>query len=275
MTRRAVLGAFAVAAVAPGRTNGLMVGEPPDSPRARLDANRADSRWSGVASLFIAGSVYSAVLVASRFALTAAHVLRDNVDITLNLNLDGDLSHQIPIRSAQRHPRFRGLGNPPPIHDLALLELAHDAPPAAQRYAVSAGLPQAGARIELVGYGASGRGSRGVEVGQNAALKRHGAALVQHLPASDAAALWMYVFDYSARAVGGILPSGLAPGDSGSGAFVMAGDRAVLVGINTLTMRPAQASGPPFGYGTRAAGQWLPPQRSWLAESTQGAVAFA
>jgi hypothetical protein len=251
-----------------------MTGESPDGPRVRLDANRPESRWTGVASLFIEGSVYSAVLVASRFALTAAHVLRDNADITVNLNIDGDLSHQIGVRRTIRHPLFRGLGNPPPIHDLALLELAHDAPPSAQRYAVDLRVPPAGARIELVGYGASGRGSRGVEVGQNAALKRHGAAFVKHLPAGDPAAPWMYIFDFVAQQVSTVPPTWLAPGDSGSGAFVITAGRAVLVGINTLTMRAAQASGPMFGYGTRAAGQWMAPQQTWLSESTRGAIQF-
>jgi hypothetical protein len=260
-------------ALAPVRADALMVGEPPDSPRARLDANRADSIWSGVASLFIDGSVYSAVLVGARFALTAAHVLRDGSSITLNLNLDGDLTHQIAVARALRHPAFRGLGHPPPIHDLALLELAAEVPAIARRYPVSANAPAAGTEIELVGYGASGRGSRGVEVPQNAALKRHGRARLLRLPASDAAGAWMFMFDYSAPVDARIdRPTGLAPGDSGSGAFVRIDGEPVLAGINTLTMRPAGTIGPPFGYGTRGAGQLLSPQWQWLHEASAGAV---
>lgn len=252
-----------------------MVGEPPDSPRARLIPNRPDSPWSGVASLFIQSQIYSAVLVADRFALTAAHVLRDAAEITLNLNVDGDLSHQIAVRRAVRHPQFRGLGHPPPIHDLAVLELAEDAPASARRYPIAPDVPPDGTRIELVGYGASGSGSRGVEVRQNAALKRHGAARVRHLPPADEAAPWMYFFDYSARPVAGIAPTGLAPGDSGSGAFLLQSAGPALVGINTLTMRPAGLQGPAFGYGTRSAGQWIPPQRVWLIAATGGAVGIA
>ena len=251
-----------------------MVGEPPDSPRARLDANRADSPWSGVASLFIGGSVSSAVLIAPRFALTAAHVLRDGADITLNLNVDGDLSHQIPVRRAQRHPAFRGFSVPPPVHDLALLELTEPAPIAARRYPLSLRPPAAGDQLDVAGYGASGRGSQGVEVGANAALKRRGRIRVQRLEEQSVSRLpLLYFFDYSPSSV--TPPTGLAPGDSGSGAFRGERGGLVLVGINTITQRPATLQGPAFGYGTVGGGQVLAAQADWLRNAADGAVWLA
>ncbi|MCU0867684.1 MAG: trypsin-like serine protease [Planctomycetes bacterium] len=252
----------------------LMVGEPPDSPRARLDANRADSPWSGVASLFIGGSVSSAVLIAPRFALTAAHVLRDGADITLNLNIDGDLSHQIAVRRAQRHPAFRGFSVPPPVHDLALLELAEPAPVAARRYPLSLRPPAAGDQLDVAGYGGSGHGSRGVEVGANAALKRRGRITVQRLEEQTASRLpLLYFFDYTRSSA--TPPTGLGPGDSGSGVFRSERGEPVLVGINTITRRPATLQGPAFGYGTVGGGQVLAAQADWLRKEADGVLWLA
>src|SRR5262249_24482622 len=156
--------------------------EPPDSPMLRLDDNRKDSPFSGAVSLSTPSGVYSGVLVTRRHVLTAAHVIpQPEAELRVNFNLGGDLTHRVVASSHHRHPLFNGVGNHRGAYDLALVELASPAPDAARAYALAPHPPAIGQWLQLVGYGASGAGARGVEVGANPALRRLGSTQIREL----------------------------------------------------------------------------------------------
>lgn len=254
----------------------LMAGEPPDSPTARLDPNTADSPWTGVVSLSIRGNVYSGVLLTSRAVLTAAHLLPpDGVEIDVLFNVGADLSHRIAVTQVARHPAYRALNVNAGAHDLSLLTLARDAPATARRYPVATALPMPGIEIELVGYGASGRGSLGADVPANLALKRRGSNVIDQMVAPPDTpgrpALYTFRFDaptvtgprVASASLGNSRETGLARGDSGSGAFVRTAAGWRLFGINTQVMR-TDARAPLFAYGTIGLGQWVAAHLDWL-----------
>ena len=274
--RRNVAGALACALALPGRALALMAGDPPDTPIRRLDPNRADSPFASVGSITNGeGHVYSGVLVGARHVLTAAHVLpAEPMTLRFHLNIDGDLSSTLGVRRAFRHPGFKGFTPPYPPNDLALLELDADAPPIVHP-PIAPVAPMPGTIIELVGYGASGNGGKGATLPANAALKRHGENVIEHLlrlnPDDVQPALYLFTFHAPespprrvALSLGNLRETGLASGDSGSAAYCWLDGRRHLFGINTFVQQRANGAGPVFGFGTVGGGQLLTAHRDWL-----------
>jgi Trypsin-like peptidase domain len=267
--RRALLLGFAAAAGRPAAA--LMAGLPPDSPKARLDDNRAESPFSGVVSITGTG-VYSGVLLGRGHVLTAAHVLAERAtDMRVNLNLGGDLTHTLPVAAASRHPKYKGFtGNAPP-HDLAVLTLALPAPPQAHIAPIWNGPVAIGQQIVIVGYGGSGQGDRGVSVGANPALKRSGGNRIDQLMPAPPATSQVFVFSFDAppkpprsdgRSLGNAIETGLAPGDSGAPAFIAAGGRLFLFGICTFVAAKDPAT--VHRFGSLCGGQIITSERDWL-----------
>lgn len=258
----------------------LMAGNPPDSPIRRLDPNTASSPWSGVGSITGPAGVFSAVLIHSRFALTAGHVApADPAAIHFNLNIEDDLSHRIAISRPVHHPGFHGFNPQSPAFDLALLELAEPAPGNARIHPVLAVPPPPGTEIELVGYGASGPGAVGVTVPANAALKRVGTNRVDRLVGSEGGVPLVYLFSFDAPASGVRVKSastgndretGLASGDSGSPAFVRVRGQPHLAGINTFSARLPGQTGAQFTFGSQGGGQVLAAHLDWIRSVISG-----
>lgn len=272
--RHCLLGVLA--ATAAPNLRALMVGDPPDSPMRRIDANIAESPWSGVGSITGGGGVYTGTLIAPRVVITAAHVAPEvTTDLRFNLNIGGDLSHELRVKRSIRHPAFRGFSQDvPPAFDLALLELAEPAPPEARTYPFYFGVPKVDMPLTLVGYGASGNGSTGVAFSSNAAIKRVGANAIERLVGTNEGSAFplLYLFTFKRptsprKNSANANVSGLASGDSGSPAFVVVNGQPLLLGINTLTSRPPDANFPPFGFGTTCGGQVIAAHREWLRAS--------
>lgn len=254
-----------------------MAGRLPDSPLARIDANRADAPMACVASL-IGGGTYSAVCITPTFVLTAGHVAAKAADLFLCLNLGRDLSHRLAIKRAVSPPAAPRRDPLLPVGDLALLELAGRLPDGLALPPLAQALPRVGQRIELAGYGASGFGDRGVTVGGNPALRRVGANRIDRLAltADDAKTPQLYFFNFDgggAASLGNRVEAGLASGDSGGPAFVREGGRLALLGINTFVIRNAASQAPANSFGTVGGGQVLAAHRPWLL-SVLGAGAW-
>lgn len=261
--------ALAAGAVLAAPARALMAGRAPDSPLARVDANRADAPMACVASL-IGGGTYSAVCITPTFVLTAGHVAAKAADLFLCLNLGRDLSHRWAIKRAVTPPVPVRPDPMLPIGDLALLELDGRLPEALALPPLAQTTARAGLRIELAGYGASGFGDRGVSVASNPALRRVGANRIDRIASADDPArtplLYFFGFDApGAASLGNAVEAGLASGDSGGPAFVREGGRLALLGINSFVMRSSAAASPANGFGSIGGGQVLAAYRPWLA----------
>jgi Trypsin-like peptidase domain len=267
--RRGFAVAVATAVVMPPAF-ALMAGAAPDSPSARLDANRADSPYACVASL-MGGGCYSAVCIASHYVLTAGHVAAKAADLFLYLNLGRDLSHRFAIKRVATPPPAKADPSQP-VGDLALLEIDGRLPEGLPLPPLASTPAREGLRIELAAYGASGHGDRGVTVGSNPMLKRIGANRIDRvLRSGDASATpLLYYFGFDAanardgRSLGNSVEAGLASGDSGSPAFVRENGRLALLGINSFVIRSGAASAPANGFGTIGGGQVLGAHKAWL-----------
>lgn len=268
--RRRWLAAALALGAQPARA--LMAGVAPDSPRRRLDAIVATSAHACVASVMSPRGVFSAVCISPTHALTAGHVAHAGDDLTLVLNVDRDLSHRMAVRRVMRHPLMaRGLDPARPVGDLAVLELAQAIPAAVLLPPLATTPLSAGQRIELVGYGASGPGDRGLTVPANPALRRSGANRIgrvllgtepPHRPL-----IYMFSFDAPSAAphrLGNLVETGLATGDSGSAAFVLENGRLALAGINSFVGTHAAGEKPRYTFGTASGGQVLASHREWL-----------
>jgi hypothetical protein len=268
--RRDFCVAAAAATVLPS-ARALMAGAAPDSPSARLDPNRADSAFACVASL-MGGGCYSAVCIAPRFVLTAAHVAAKAPDLFLYLNLGRDLSHRYTIKRVATPPAPAKPDPSHPVGDLALLEIDGRLPEGLPLPPLAGTPAREGLRIELAAYGASGFGDRGVvTVGSNPMLKRIGANRIDRVwPGNDAGAtplLYYFGFDAparGARSLGNTVEAGLASGDSGSPAFVRENGRLALLGINSFVVRSAAPSATLNGFGTVGGGQVIAAHKAWL-----------
>lgn len=286
MTRRSWLRlALVLGAIRANSALALMAGNPPDSPIKRLDPNTADSLWSGVGSITGTGGVYTAVLVAPRFVLTAGHVAPVDVsNLYFNLNIGSDLSHSIPAQRAIHHPLYRGFDPQSPQYDLALLELGVAAPSEARIHPFLATLPSVGTQIEMVGYGASGPGAIGATVPANAALKRVGLNQIDEVygrdPNGGAPLIFRFTFDppsspprLRTASTGNERETGLASGDSGSPVYERVDGRPHLLGINTFSAKRPGALGAPSTFGSLGGGQLLFEHVAWIRHTIGSTVA--
>ncbi|KAF0161677.1 MAG: hypothetical protein FD157_4118 [Rhodocyclaceae bacterium] len=278
---RSILVFATVALATPLPAHALMAGSgaalPADSPALRVDPNSVDSPWAGVGSLSINGEVYSGVLISPRYVLTAAHVVAGVVPeaIRFNLNWGSDLTQTLAVQKVVRHPDYVGFGRPDLRYDLAILELATEAPSGVPHYDLMRTPIEAGTTITLVGYGASGDGRYGPTIAASAGVKRVGRNVADRIEVDAVSGRGvLYAFDFDAPAagfnsVGGTslgnrIETTVAGGDSGSPAFVRDEDgRWRLAGINSFQAksRPAQTAG---SFGTLGGGQLVAGYSEWI-----------
>ncbi len=114
----------------------------------------------------------TAALIADRYILSAAHCFDDDRDGAVDVRFDFPhvAAFELPDRTVLLDIRS-GEGELPSIHfpdawpeievDLAVIELAEDAPADIPRYSLYGGMDEVGRRFVLAGYGLPGHGSTG------------------------------------------------------------------------------------------------------------------
>ncbi len=267
----------------------IVAGVPPDSPAARVDANRPDSPFAGIGSISVRAAdsdavtgIYGGSLIAPRWVLTAGHVgegLKAGRD-TFNLNLNGDLSHRLAIRRVVLHPNFRSLPGGRHADDLALLELTAPAPAGAPIYPLATDALRPGTTVLLVGYGASGSGATGATIAGQAQIKRiawNAIDRLESLPPLRGAQLYLFDFDgplssgfLGGPSLGNALEGTLAGGDSGGPALLRGSDgRWRIVGVNTFVFGVPGGPPPPL-FGSGGGGVLIAPYAAWIAGTISG-----
>lgn len=252
-----------------------MAGAAPDTPDARVDSNTASSPWNGVGSVVVSGGVYSGVVVAPRFVLTAAHVVGSTAPAAIQfvLNVGGNQTHTIAARAVFRYPSASF-----PYDDLALVELTVAVPGGVNVYPLVRDSFTAAQRITLVGYGASGNGNVGVSVGAARSVKRTGENVVDAVQTtmdSSGHSSLFYLYDFDGPSGTGVMGGStlgnavetlVAGGDSGSPAFI----GTALMGINTFVSQPVAGQPNDYKFGMVGGGMLLsrPEFLSWIDATT-------
>ncbi|GAB2877039.1 hypothetical protein GCM10027046_01070 [Uliginosibacterium flavum] len=264
----------------------MMAGTAPDSPQARIDANSPESAWAGVVALRVGNGVYSAVAVAPRHILTAAHVAGgkngDGAGISLVLNISGNQGQALVVTQVEVFPGYAF-----PYDDLALLTLSDDLPEGVPLYPINDLPPVPGQTLlTLVGYGASGTGDLGNTSGGDANIKRVGENMLDTLrPSVDASgrssSFFLYDFDgpdgdgaMGGPTLGNARESMVSGGDSGAPAFTLINGYHVLTGICTFATPLNSGRALNYGFGQGGGGMLLSDARFivWLLEKSGGSV---
>lgn len=271
--------ALAALALHAGMASAVVAGAAPDSPAARVDANVASSPFSGVVSIETAGSIFSGALIDRRFVLTAGHIFDGNPaasTVFVNFNIAAGAPVRIAAARYLKHPNYISFGNPNVNNDLALVELAHDAPAQARIYPLAVALPLPGVVTTIVGYGDSGTGDAGIAIGRSATIKRTGRNALDAYFSDDQgtgnAELFQSDFDGPSVAtnflggltLGNATESTAAGGDSGAPLLIQDGGQWKLLGTATFV---GSFSGGPTArgvFGTAMGGQWLPSYAQWI-----------
>jgi hypothetical protein len=236
-----------------------------------VDSNESQSPFAGVGSLTRDGTqVYSAVLIAPQYALTAAHVVGRSIfpgTLTFNLNAGGDRpTFSVPVVEIHVHPDFHGSRRAPDgtLHnDIAVLRLAHPVPPGTPIYRLHEGPLDPGQRVLFVGYGAGGEMTSPERVPPQPSLKRKGESEIEWILPGEAAQA-VYVFRSRPMVGAAGKGAGLAPGDSGSPSFTPAPDGTLdLLGINTFTINLSPSQ--PGSFIAGGGGIVLGPHAQWIS----------
>lgn len=259
----------------------IMAGVPPDSPEARVDPNAATSPWAGVGSVIVNGSPYSGVVIGPRHVLTAAHVAGDPARTRFQLNVGGEATHVLAVARVHRHPGFQHFDPQRPRDDVAVLILAEDIPAGVPIYPLHRGDIEPGTALTFVGYGASGRGDKGVSTGARAGVKRVGRNTADAFGQDAFGIKRVFVFDFdgpgAANLMGGdglgnSVESVFSGGDSGGPSFLCedgagercTGGRWVVAGINTFVSTVAGRSGKIGTFGTLGGGMLVSAYADWI-----------
>lgn len=298
----------------------ITAGAPPDSPAAHVDPNTAASAFSGVVSVNIRymenGSqlsfICSGTLVSKRHVVTAGHC----VDTTGNGNLIdlnaagqdvrvvfnssdvvGDPGRAIVTATGvSMHSDYAGFGNCPAgvsgfcvNDDVAVVTLGQDAPDSARIYRTFTGDILSGQLVTLVGYGTSGDGINGFNIGPSFRIKRDGENVIDFFENDDEQnfmggpnEVWYADFDGNGRDIfcelgivcSQVLPndreSGIGGGDSGGPTFLYAGGEYFLIGNNTFGGNfPDTTAG---AFGSYFGGMLLGAYWDYLRMATNGQI---
>lgn len=208
----------------------VLSGAPPDTPAARVDPNLATSPYSGVVSINIRyphpvtgapqSFICSGALVGKRQVVSAGHCVdtdgngsvidvsqpfaasgRD-VRVVFNATAAGAGAAVVTASAVSMNPDYKGFGNCPAgvpgfcvNDDISVITLSQDAPASAKIYRMFAGDIPTGTLINMVGYGTSGDGIAGFNVGPNFRIKRSGENVID-------------LFDHDDESFTGLDPNG-------------------------------------------------------------------
>lgn len=184
-------------------TPNIVVGAPPDTLAAHVDANTSTSAFSGVVSINIRYSgqsfICSGTLVNAYQVVSAGHCIdttgagtpinisqpyaTSGNDVRVVFNSNGSQNAVITASAVAMDPKYLGFGNCPAgndptafcvNHDMSVITLSTAAPTTAKTYAVL-GTPLSGqVPLTLVGYGTGGTGDVGYTTGPAFNVKRQG-----------------------------------------------------------------------------------------------------
>lgn len=260
-----------------------MAGALPDTPAARVDPNTPESPWSGVVAVRTGDGIFSGVVIAPRFVLTAAHVVGNNPPAKISVVLNA--SAQAQTIAAKRIEIFPGFSFP--YDDLALIELAERVPDNVAIYPLhDFPLQVTKSVVSMVGYGASGNGDTGVSVGSNPNIKRVGENVVDALAArvdtsGRTSAFFLYDFDgpdgnglLGGPSLGNARESVVAVGDSGSPVLVQETEGFWSVaGISTFASALNSGRALDYRFGQGGGGILIGEKRflNWIMEHADGA----
>lgn len=239
-----------------------------------IDDNRPDSPYAGVGSLLRSGNeVYSAVLIAPQYALTAAHVVERGLfprSFSFNLNTEGDRSFTTDVEEIFIHPAYRGFkadSDGLVRDDIAILRLEQPAPAGTPIYRLYEGGLSAGQRISFVGYGAAESGT-GDWLLPAPSVKRRGESRIDALPAKAGEEADPDVYVFRSLPMLDAPAAGLAFGDSGGPSFVEDEDGSLaLLGINTFALRLSASH--PHSFVAGGGGVLLPAHATWIRSVTE------
>lgn len=270
---------FIKALLLPSVCIAIMAGSPPDGPQARIDENTVSSHWASAVSVVNGGSVYSGVVIAPEYVLTASHVVGsaepNKIMVILNI---GD--EAIKFYKASEIIRFPSSNFP--YDDLAIIHLAKPIPEGVTIPHILPLVPKNPIRLTLVGYGGSGFGTTGVSIGGNANIKRIGYNMLDVITdkidqSGHTSRFFLYDFDSpfgngdtGGPSLGNETESIVSSGDSGSPAYAEIGGQLWLVGINTFVNPPAGTKTITYTFGHTGGGMLLSDPRfiQWIEQVT-------
>ncbi len=215
----------------------------------------------------------------------------------------------ISANEVTMHPDYKGFGVCPVglvsfcvNDDLAVIQLAADAPASAAIYAMAGGVMNAGTQIIMAGYGTTGDGITGFLANSaNFANKRTGGNVIDLFEGDDENAtgldpfgfiqggkneVWYADFDGTnasgqnvdsfcllfsvcSAQLGNSVEANLGGGDSGGPSFIMVGGELRLVANNTFGFGFTSVAG---AFGDGMGGILLASYKDWLVASTDGAI---
>lgn len=239
---------------------------------AGVAPNSADSPWSGVGSLSVAGSKFTATLIAPGYVLTAAHVAAGADLSTVSFQVNAGTSYAISASQIFVNPGYTGNsngnvpGDPTKHDDLAIIKLST---------AVSADVPV----YNLYTGNLQSKNLTFVSYAGSITSKTTGENRADVLFADAAGTAETYLFDYdgpdlSTNRIGANIASNgtlganreasFVGGDSGSSAFVNVHGQWQLAGINTFAAIFSAGPTTSGQYGTGGGGIVLSAYSSWI-----------
>jgi hypothetical protein len=252
----------------------VMAGLAPDSPAARVDANRVDSLWTGVGAVLVDAASYFGVAIGPRHVLTAAHVVGNADPARIRVQFNSSSTPLVMrVDKVLIHPGFSGFGIPNLNDDLAVIVLSAPLPPEVHWYPIYRTAPRIGLDFRLVGYGGSGLGNGEGRLAADPAVKRVGGNSADRYLADDdgSGLLEIYLFDFDGEGavnvmgdvgLGNSIETSLAQGDSGSPSFITGPGQPQLFGINTFLSRATSAE--PGTLGTVGGGMVVSSYAAWI-----------
>jgi secreted trypsin-like serine protease len=235
-------------------------------------ANGADSPWSGVGSLSVAGGYFTGTLIAPGYVLTAAHLVAGRDPSSVSFQVNAGTSYTIAATEIFVNPGYTGTsagnvaGDPTAHDDIAIIKLANAVTPDIPIYSLYGGNLQS-KDMTFVSFAGS------------ATTKKTGENVADLLFADAAGTKETYLFDYDGPdlttnriganiaangTLGATREATIVGGDSGSAAFVYANGQWQLAGINTFQATFGAGPSQSGEYGTGGGGIVLSSYAAWI-----------
>ena len=239
---------------------------------AGVAPNSYDSPWSGVGSLSVNGSKFTATLIAPGYVLTAAHVASGQDPSKISFQVNAGSSYAVVASQDFVNPGYTGgtganvIGDPTKHADLAIIKLSTE---------VGSGLPY----YKLFSGDLQGKGMTFVSYAGSSSAKTTGENVVDVLFADVSGTQQTYLFDFDGPdlstnrlganiqrngTLGSTREASLVGGDSGSAAFVMVGGQWQLAGVNTFEAKFSSGPTTSGSFGTGGGGVILSSYSPWI-----------